>query len=264
MSTRVKIFSRVDGPDSAAPWIVLSNSLAADHTMWDAQIPLLIKRFRVLRYDTRGHGASDVPLGPYSFEDLIGDVVALMDSQGIERASFMGLSLGGMTGVGLAISHPERVSRLLCCDARVDSPAEFRKGWDDRSAIVRTKGMAGIVHATVERWLASPFRAAHPAVVARITDMILRTPTEGWLGCASAIRTIDYLGQLPRLAVETLYVVGEHDTGAPPDVMRAMAAATPGACMNVIPNAAHLPNIDAAAEFNALIGRFLGMDDKPA
>ncbi len=117
------LFTRVDGAErSDAPWIVLSNSLAADHTMWDPQIPALTARYRVLRYDTRGHGASDAPEGPYDFDMLVADVIAVMDHHGVERATFMGLSLGGMTGLGLALAHPQRLSRLVCCDARADAP----------------------------------------------------------------------------------------------------------------------------------------------
>ncbi|HEV7873673.1 MAG TPA: alpha/beta fold hydrolase, partial [Enterovirga sp.] len=116
-----RLFTRVDGED-VRPWLVLSNSLAADHTMWDPQIPLLTKRYRVLRYDTRGHGRSDAPPAPYSFDDLVGDVRAVMDHYRVERAAYMGLSLGGMTGLGLALAHPDRLSALVCCDARADNP----------------------------------------------------------------------------------------------------------------------------------------------
>lgn len=259
MSDRAQIFTRVEGRDPGAPWIVLSHSLAADHTMWDAQLPLLLPHYRVLRYDTRGHGASGIPPGPYSFGDLVGDVVAIMDRHGIARATFMGLSLGGMTGLGLALAHPDRVEKLVCCDARADAPPAFQKSWEDRVAVVTEKGMAGVLAGTIERWLAPSFRALNPHEVARVERMILATPVAGWLGCVAAIRSLDYLKDLAGLKVPTLYVVGADDVGAPAEAMRAMADATPGARLEVIPEAAHLPNVDATERFNAAIAPFLGL-----
>ncbi len=246
-----------DGPGPDAPWIVLSNSLAADHTMWDRQIPLLTGRYRVLRYDTRGHGASDAPEGPYSFDMLVGDVLAVMDHHGIARAAFMGLSLGGMTGLGLALSRPERVDRLVCCDARADAPEGFVKSWDDRIAAVGSGGTAAILAATVERWLVPAFRAAHPAVVRDVERMILATSASGYRGCAEALKRLDYLKDIARMSVPVLYVVGAEDMAAPPDAMRAMAAATPGSRLAIVADAAHLANLDNAEGFEAAVSGFL-------
>src|SRR3712207_4811904 len=131
------LFTQVEASERSDPsWLILSHSLAADHTMWDAQIPALTTRYRVLRYDTRGHGLSDAPDGPYSFDMLVDDVVALMDHYAIDKAAYMGLSLGGMTGLGLALAHPNRVEKLVCCDARADTPEPVMKGWDERLATV--------------------------------------------------------------------------------------------------------------------------------
>ena len=116
---------RIDG-DEGSPWLILSNSLGATHAMWDPQIEALSAKYRVLRYDTRGHGESDTPEGPYGFADLEGDVIGLMDHYGIDKAAFMGLSMGGMTGLGLAINHPDRVSKVICADGRADAPEPFR------------------------------------------------------------------------------------------------------------------------------------------
>ena len=144
-----RLFTRIDGLGSAAaPWLVLSNSLAADHTMWEPQIPLLASRYRVLRYDTRGHGQSGAPEGPYTLSGLVDDVVRILDHHGIDTASFMGLSLGGMTGLGLAIGHGDRVEKLVCCDARADAPEPYVKGWDERLAVVQEKGLKGILQGT--------------------------------------------------------------------------------------------------------------------
>ncbi|HEX8663424.1 MAG TPA: 3-oxoadipate enol-lactonase [Beijerinckiaceae bacterium] len=253
-----RLFTRVDGAEGA-PWLVLSNSLAADHTMWEPQIPLLSSRYRVLRYDTRGHGRSDAPEGPYTLSLLVDDVVRILDHYGIGKTSFMGLSLGGMTGLGLAIGHGDRLDRLVCCDTRADAPEPYVKGWDERLAVVERDGLRGILQGTVERWLAPSFRAAHPEVVASVERMILATPVEGYKACAEAIKRLDYLKDLARIAVPTLFVVGAQDMGAPPDVMRRMAEAVPSAKLVTIPDAAHLPNLDNTLAFNEAIAGFLGL-----
>ena len=254
------LFTSVEASERSDPsWLILSTSVAADHSMWDPQIPALASRYRVLRYDTRGHGLSDAPDGAYSFDMLVEDVIALMDHHGIDKASFMGLSLGGMTGLGLALKHPDRVEKLVCCDARADAPEPYVKGWDERIAIVERDGMQGILAPTLERWLTATFRKENPEVVARIEQMILMTPVAGYKGAAEALKQLDYLKDLPRLAVPTLYVVGAEDAGAPPDVMQRMAEATPGARLAVVPNAAHIANIDNSAGFNEAVAEFLGL-----
>jgi 3-oxoadipate enol-lactonase len=254
------LYSRIEASERSDPsWLILSNSLAADHTMWDAQIPALTSRYRVLRYDTRGHGLSDAPEGPYSFDMLVEDVVALMDHHGIDKASYMGLSLGGMTGLGLALKHPGRVEKLVCCDARADAPEPFVKGWDDRLAVVAREGMRGILQGTMERWLVPSFRKENPDETARVEQMILSTSVAGYRGCAEALKKLDYLKDLPRLTVPTLFVVGAEDAGAPPDAMRVMAEAVPGARLAIVPNAAHIANIDNTAGFYEAVADFLGL-----
>ncbi len=142
---------QVDG-DDGKPWLLLSNSLATDLSMWDDQIPLLTRTHRVVRYDTRGHGASDAPEGPYDFATLVEDMVAVLDAVGAARADVIGLSLGGMTAMGLALAHPSRVSRLVVCCARADAPEPFRASWDDRVALVQEKGTEALVDGTLARW----------------------------------------------------------------------------------------------------------------
>ena len=255
-----RIASRVDRAQQAdAPWIVLLNSLAADTRMWDGQIPVLTRRYHVLRIDTRGHGRSDVPPGPYSFDWLAGDVLSVLDGEGIGRATFLGLSLGGMTGLHLALSHPDRMDKLVCCDARADMPEAGIRGWDERIAAVKAQGMAGIVQGTLERWLTERFRAARPHAVAVIEDMILNTPAAGYVGCAEAIKTLDVLKDLHRIAVPTLFVVGVEDVAAPPAAMEEMASRVPEARFALVPDAAHLPNVDNAAGFHHAVAEFLGL-----
>lgn len=254
----VTLLARIDraaGED--APWIVLSNSLAADHTMWDPQIPFLTRHYNVLRYDTRGHGGSSAPPGPYAMGNLVGDAAGLMDRFGLDKATFMGLSLGGMTGLGLALDHPDRLERLICCDARADAPEPFRQNWDARIADVETGGMQAVLQGTVERWLHPETRTAEPAVLKAVEAMILSTSPAGYQGCAEALKGLDYRRRMTAIIVPSLFVVGEADAGAPASVMRDMADAVPGARLAVVPRAAHLPNLDNPVAFAAIIGGFL-------
>jgi 3-oxoadipate enol-lactonase len=188
---------------------------------------------------------------------LVEDVVALMDHHGIEKATYMGLSLGGMIGLGLTLKHPARVEKLVCCDARADAPEPYIKGWDERLAVIDREGMQGILQSTIERWLAPSFRKENPEVVAQVEQMILSTPVAGYKGAAEALKKLDYLKDLSRIAVPTLFVVGSEDAGAPPDVMQRMAEAVPGARLAVVPGAAHLANIDNAAGFYEAVADFL-------
>jgi 3-oxoadipate enol-lactonase len=255
----VGLSARVDGPANA-PGLVLSNSITATYAMWDAQMATLTKRYRVLRYDTRGHGDSDAPAAPYALSDLVGDAVALMDHFEMDRPVFLGLSLGGMTGLGVALTHPTRIRSLVCCDARADAPAPFVTGWDDRIKMVRDGGMASIVPGTIERWLSPAFRAANPGTVAEVEKMILTTSVAGYEGCAAALKKLNYLDRLGEIDLPTLFVVGSEDMGAPPAVMKAMADRVRNAEFAVIEGSAHLPNIDNAGGFEAAVSRVLGLN----
>lgn len=250
--------TRIDGPRDA-PWLVLSNSLGADLTMWEAQVPALTARYRVLRYDTRGHGQSDAPPGPYALDELVADALALMDALGIERASWMGLSMGGMTGLGLGLAAPERFERIVCADGRADAPEGFRAMWDTRIARVGEGGLEAIVEGTLESWLSPAFRAGQPQAVDRIRAMVLGTDPAGYVACCAALKGLDYLRRLGAMAVPVLYVGGTLDKGAAPEVMRAMADATPGARYLPVDGAAHLANVDNPRGFHAAIAPFLGL-----
>lgn len=239
------------------PWLVLSNSVTTTHRMWDRQMETLTKKYRVLRYDVRGHGGSDSPLPPYSFNDLVADVIGLMDHFEMMSPSFMGLSLGGMTGLGVALSHPSRLAKLVCCDARADAPPAFVQDWDDRIRLVREKGLAAIVPATIERWLSAGFRAGNPSTVAEIESMILSTSLAGFEGCAAALKELNYFPLLEQIRVPTLFVVGSDDRGAPSGVMRAMADRVRGASLRIVEGSAHLSNLDNATGFSDAIAEFL-------
>lgn len=247
--------TRIDGEGD--DWIVLSNSLGADLSMWDDQIEVLTAKYCVLRYDTRGHGGSDTPGEETSFADLNGDVIALMDHFGIEKAAFMGLSMGGMTGMGLAIDHADRVSRVVCADARADAPAPFQANWDSRIAAVSEGGLEAIVDGTLGSWLTEPWREANSARVAQIRAMVLANDPQGYIACCHALKGLDCLRRLGDAGAPILYVGGDQDMGAAPEVMQVMADATPGGRYVSIPDAAHVANINAPAAFNAAIAAFL-------
>jgi 3-oxoadipate enol-lactonase len=252
----VRLWTRVDG-DPAKPWLVLSNSITATHLMWDPQMEDLLKTYRVLRYHARGHGLSDAPEEPYSFDDLVSDVLGLMDHFEMQSPTFMGLSLGGMTGLGLALKASSRLRALVCCDCRADAPPPFVQGWDDRVSLVRTSGLEAIVEGSIERWLSAPFRSANPEVVENVRRMIRTTSVAGFESCAAALKKLSYLDQLHQINIPTLFVVGSEDGGAPPTVMRQMSERVAGSKLAIIEGSAHLPNLDNPIGFRNAISAFL-------
>jgi 3-oxoadipate enol-lactonase len=249
------LHTQIDGVEGA-PWLVLSNGLGTDLSVWEPQVARFASRFRILRYDTRGHGASEGPPGPYAPDDLARDVVALLDHYRIERATLMGLSLGGATCVGLALNEPARVRALICCDARVDSPPPYIQGWAERIALVEDAGTTAIVNATIERWISTPTRAARPDLVRRLKAMIENTSSQGYMACAAALQRLDYFDRMHALSCPTLFVVGSLDAASPLQVMEAMAAQVTGARLVQVPDAAHISNLENAEAFNAIVENF--------
>lgn len=236
---------KIDG-QAGKPWILLSNSLATDLHMWDDLIGALSETHRVVRYDTRGHGQSTAPDGPYDFDMLVADMLAVLDHVGADRADVMGLSLGGMTALGLGLAHPGRVRRMVVCDARADNPAPFVASWDDRIAAIEGGGMAAIVPGTLARWFSSNVSSG---VSSRAEAMIRATAVPGYIGCARALQGLNYLHRLGDLSVPVLYVVGAEDLAAPVAAMQAMADATPGARLVVLQGLAHIPAMEDPAAF---------------
>ena len=253
----VDIATYIDG-DEGRPWIVLSNSLAADFSSWDDQLSRLTPEFRVLRYDTRGHGRSSAPEGPYTFEQLTGDVLGLMDRYGIEKADFLGLSMGGMTGLELAIDHPNRVSRLICCDARSDAPPPFVDNWTARIASVEASGsMEPVAAFNKDRWFTPAFIASEAQAVRKATNMIVATSTRGYIGCARALQKLDYKRRLSSIACPTLFVCGAQDGASPPAVMQEMSGLVSGSALKLVDPGAHLCNMENPKSFNVIIGEWL-------
>lgn len=254
--TGVALYYRIDGPSGAnAPWLVLSNALGTDVSLWSPQIGAFARHFRVLRYDMRGHGRSSVPPGPYSIEQLSGDVVALMDALSIERAHICGISLGGVTAMAMAARHGERIGRLVDVSAlpRNLSP---RQAWVERMDEARRGGMPTLASASVERWLSAAFRAREPLIAESIRDVVRHTDAEGYVASCAAVANTDLSQEVERIAAPTLIVSGTRDAGFPVDEGRALAARIPGA-RHVVFEALHLPNIEQAAAFTQTVLDFL-------
>jgi 3-oxoadipate enol-lactonase len=244
---------RVDGPEGA-PWLVLSHSLGAELGLWEPQVAAFGARYRVLRYDTRGHGQSTGPARPWSIADLGGDVVALLDAFGIERANFCGLSLGGATGMWLATHARERIDRLVLCNTTPWlGPPDVMNA---RISQVLTNGVAPLVEPTLERWFTPEFRALDAAAVDRVRQALLATSAEGYAGCCEALRDMDQRGDLPRISAPTLVIAGTQDPSSTLEAAREWAATIPGALFVELP-AAHISNIGAATTFNAAVLLFL-------
>lgn len=245
---------RIDGQDAAAPWLVFSNSLATNLTVWDAQVEALASRFRILRYDQRGHGGTDVPGGSYGLADLGADAQALLDRFEIERCTFVGLSMGVPTALQLVADCPDRIERLMLCDGQAQTAANGAKSWEERIAFAREAGMDAVADATVARWFGADFVASGKAEAMR--RMIAATPLEGYIGGARALQDYAYAAVLPQIAVPTLLVAGARD-GAMPETVRQMSRAIAGAQMVEIPGAGHIPNVEQATAFNRLLETFL-------
>jgi 3-oxoadipate enol-lactonase len=246
----VAVHHTVDGPEGA-PVVLLGNSLGTTVRMWDPQVPALAERFRVVRYDHRGHGGSPVVLGPYTIADLGGDVLALLDREGLGKVSYCGLSLGGMVGIWLAANAPERVDRLiLCCTSAYLPPVA---GWAERAATVRAKGTEAIVERIRERWFTEAFRASDPEVVAATLDELTTIDAEGYASCSEAIGGMDLRPSLPSVRAPALVIAGGDDVATPPEHAEAIAAAIPGARLEVLPGTAHLANLERSSEVTRLI-----------
>ena len=247
---------RIDGPDGA-PWLTFANSLVTSLEMWDEQTRALKDRYRVLRYDMRGHGKSDAPPAPYTLAQLASDLFGLWGSLGVDRSHLVGLSLGGMLGIQLAARRPEKFRCLVATDCRADANEAYQGVFVERIRVTREQGMAGMVEPTLARFFTPAFAAAHPDKIETFRRMIRDTAAEGHIGCCEALRGLAEGPNLPKITVPTLYTGGEHDIGAPPDMMRAMAEATPGARYVMLEGAGHISNIEAPDRYLAAIEPFL-------
>jgi 3-oxoadipate enol-lactonase len=243
----------VAGPDDA-PALMLCNSLGTDLRMWDPQVGPFGEHFRVVRYDRRGHGKSGAPKGPYTMDMLGRDALAIMDGLGLAKVSWCGLSMGGMVGQWVGANAPDRIERLVLANTNCYYP--IKDPWNDRIKLVSEKGLGAIVGMNMERWFTKDFREREPAKIVRMTEMFLKTPLDGYLGCCAAIRDMDHRELLAKIKAPTLVIAGRDDVATPMENAIYIQARIPGAALTVL-EAAHISNVEQVAAFTGEVLGFL-------
>lgn len=244
---------RLDGPETA-PVLMLSNSLSSNLSMWEPQIAAFTRKYRVLRYDQRGHGGTQISTKPFTIDRLADDAVAILDTLGIAKAHFCGVSMGGMTGMSLLRRHAKRIDRAVLANTAAQmGPPDL---WNQRIKAVRAGGMEAVVDATVERWLTAGFRSRSPESVAAIRGMILGTPPEGYAMCCAAIRDMDQRESIRSIENPVLVIIGAHDPATTPQAGAIVEAAIPGATAVTL-DGAHLTNFEQAEAFSQAVTDFL-------
>jgi 3-oxoadipate enol-lactonase len=259
MKTRangIEVNYEVHGKEGS-PWLVLSHSLACSVRMWDPQIAAFKDQYRILAYDTRGHGASEAPKGAYTLELLADDLHFLLKELKIEKPHFCGLSMGGMIGQTFALKYPGAFRSLTLADTTSRYPAEAAPLWAERIKTAETKGMEPLAQPTLERWFTEPFRKSNPAAVDTIRKLILATPAAGYAGCSHAIPKINLTARLKEIRCPILVIVGEQDPGTPLAMAREIHDNAPGSKLVVLPQAAHLANLEQPEGFSRALREFL-------
>lgn len=246
----------LEGPESA-PVVTLSHSLATDLSMWDPQVAALKSGYRVLRYDTRGHGGTDAPEGPYTLEQLAEDARALLQALRISKTHFMGISMGGMIGQILALKDPGMLRSLILCDTSSRIPEEALPIWEERIGLAQKQGMDAVVESTMERWFTASFRQKSLPSLDKIRGMIHTTPLKGYVGCSRAIMRLNLTERLTEIALPTFIVVGEEDPGTPVAASQAIHTQIKGSELVILKSAAHLSNIEQQDAFNTAVLDFL-------
>jgi 3-oxoadipate enol-lactonase len=246
----------LEGPANA-PVVTMSHSLATDLSMWDPTVPVLKERFRVLRYETRGHGQTEAPKGAYTLEQLADDALALLKALGIERTHWVGLSMGGMIGQTLALKAPHVFASLSLCDTSSRIPAEAKSAWQDRIRTAESQGMEPLVEPTLARWFTEPFRQSRKDVVGKVAAMIRTTPPAGYAGCCHAISALDLTERIHAIKMPTIAIVGEDDPGTPVAAHKVIHERIAGSRLEIIPKAAHLSNMEQPERFNKALTGFL-------
>jgi 3-oxoadipate enol-lactonase len=238
--------------------VVFSHAIGCRMEMWDAIVPMLSRTHEIVRYDTRCHGASEVVPSPFSMDALVADAVRVLDEADLESVSWVGLSMGGMIGQGLAIAHPGRVRKLILANTTSRYAGEAKGLWLDRARIARSAGMGALADLIMSRYFSPAFLASHAADVERFRRIVLETDARGYAACCEAIGDLDYLQALPRIACPTLVIAGEADPATPPAVAREIADRIPGARLEVIERAGHLSAVEQPGEFARLVREFVG------
>lgn len=237
--------------------LAFSHSLASSCVMWEKQAEFFGRDFAVLRYDIRGHGESAATPAPYTLEQLASDFTCLLDALRVERVHFVGLSLGGMIGQAMGILHPDRLLSLCLCDTSCRTTPEGVKVWEERIAAVRKNGLAPQLEPTMKRWFSDAYIAKGSPLLDRIRERFAGTPVEGYVGCAEAIRRLDFQDLLSSIRVPVQVMVGENDPGTPVAAARAIQARIDEAKLVIIPGTLHLPNVERPEAFNEALASFL-------
>jgi 3-oxoadipate enol-lactonase len=240
-----------------APVLVLSHSLGSSLKMWDPQMEALEPSFRIVRYDTRGHGQSEAPAGAYTLELLAEDAIGLLDALGFDTVHWIGLSMGGMIGQCLALNHANHLQSLALCDTAAFVPEENQPVWQERIDTARNKGMQALVEPTLERWFTPFFFRQNPQRLALIRKQFLATPVEGYVGCIEAIRKLNYLDRLSEIKMATLIIVGEDDLGTPVAASKAIHERIPNSRLVILASARHFSNVEQPEAFNSALIKFL-------
>ncbi len=252
----ISFVCQIDGPEGA-PWLTFSNSLNTNLSLWDGQVALFADRFRILRYNTRGHGGTEAPPWPYDLEDLAGDIVALWDELEIERSHFVGLSIGGMTGQALALGWPERIDKYVLAGTRADFTGDFAIAVPQMIAQVKRDGIEPLAEQMPLRWFTEEVRAARREIVDQARRLIATNTIAGYTACADAMTRLDYVDRLYEIDLPTLLICGAQDIGTPAAGMREMARRIPNSRYVEIDPAGHLSNIENPDAFNAALSEFL-------
>jgi 3-oxoadipate enol-lactonase len=250
----ITINYQVDGPEGA-PWVVFSNSLATSIAMWDDQAEALKDKFRVLRYDQRGHGSTDAPAGRYTYDMLLADAIGLIDALSIKKAHFGGLSMGGATALGLAERHPDRFDRIMVFDSPCQSTPQSSQQWEERIAVAQKQGIEALVEPTIARWVPADILATKAPHVDKIRAMIRATPVNGFIGCAAALADHDYASAVATVKHPVLFLTGEKDGAAAP--MQKLHEKLAGSRYVTLPRAGHISNMDSPAQFTKAVRDFL-------
>ena len=254
----LEVAYRFDGPEDAHV-VLMANSLMSNYSMWDWNVPALADRYRVLRYDKRGHGGSQTTSGPYSISQLADDAVALLDALKIDKVHFIGLSMGGMIGQQMGARYPERIYSLSLCDTASEMPP--RNLWEERFEIARKDGIPGLVDGTIKRWFTAPFIERAPQDIEKVRQMILGTGVEGYIGCASAVRDMAQTTMLLKIKAPTLILTGRQDPACTVEQATVLNRMIDGSKLVLIEEAAHLSNIEQPAVFNQVIREFIDSVD---
>lgn len=252
----IKVNCELAGP-AGAPVVALSHSLASSRRMWKPQLPSLTTKYRVLNMDTRGHGGTEAPDGPYSLDMLADDALGVLDALEIDQVHWVGLSMGGMIGQNLGLRAPDRLASLTLSNTTSRVPAEAKPMWDERIATARNDGMAALAEPTLERWFTPSYFNENGDGVALIRSEILSTPVAGYVGCCQAISTLDYTDRLGEIKTPTLVIAGEDDPSTTVEAAETIKNGIADAQLAVIGDARHIANVEQAAIYTETLMGFL-------